>query len=426
MNRYKEKWKQIIALALCLAMMFTSLPLQTMTVQAAETNSAQKVTIQMNATSRTFTLQDEEGNNVDLSAMETESQYQYHLRLDAGEYTLTGYASDGTTVNGTIGLTVTGEENQVFSIYTASGIYATNSDWNYGTDYTVLTKVFDTDGGERNVTTGWMSSAYEGKRASCLAMSGDTIRVTLTPDSILHSDYLALSKQSTVTANVSYGLNGAIPLARTCTVTLLSSAYDLRVGTLTSSYIYSDIEPQDEPVENMDGTITYTYKMANGANYYTRVQSHDTNQVTYWNWITPKEDSAYTVSLTDLYGDDDTITSKTIVDDFSKNPYDTGDLYLTVNKEGFIHIPDINGTYQLEAFRNWQAIEGIGNAKIAEPEYHYTVIDANGNASDVISITSKENNSGIATITANKKGTAIVLVTYDAMTNAAGWKGGFL
>lgn len=60
------------------------------------------------------------------------------------------------------------------------------------------------------------------------------------------------------------------------------------------------------------------------------------------------------------------------------------------------------------------------NNQIALPDMHYQVIDFDGNPSDVVSVTPDANNSSLATLTANKAGTAIVLVTYDAMTHMQG------
>ena len=48
---------------------------------------------------------------------------------------------------------------------------------------------------------------------------------------------------------------------------------------------------------------------------------------------------------------------------------------------------------------------------------HYQVVDVNGQPSDVVSIVPEELNSCSATMTANKPGTAIVLVTYDTMSH---------
>ena len=51
---------------------------------------------------------------------------------------------------------------------------------------------------------------------------------------------------------------------------------------------------------------------------------------------------------------------------------------------------------------------------------HYQVIDPEGKPSNILSIDVHEKNSSVATVTANQEGTAIILVTYDAMTNMQG------
>lgn len=80
----------------------------------------------------------------------------------------------------------------------------------------------------------------------------------------------------------------------------------------------------------------------------------------------------------------------------------------------------VGETFELNSFRNWFAIESFMNAKVALPEMHYQVIDVNGNASDVVTITPNALNSNVAVMEAKHEGTAIVLVTYDAMTHMAG------
>ncbi len=60
------------------------------------------------------------------------------------------------------------------------------------------------------------------------------------------------------------------------------------------------------------------------------------------------------------------------------------------------------------------------NARWPLPDMHYRVIDVNGQPSDVVTITPDAVNSNVATMTAKKAGTAIVLVTYDAMIHKQG------
>lgn len=97
-------------------------------------------------------------------------------------------------------------------------------------------------------------------------------------------------------------------------------------------------------------------------------------------------------------------------------------MYLTINQKGYKNM-DVGQSFEMNVFRNWQAIENYMNTKIALPDVHYRVIDENGNDSDVVSVTPDANNSSVASVTANKAGTAIVLVTYDAMTHTEGMGG---
>ncbi len=81
---------------------------------------------------------------------------------------------------------------------------------------------------------------------------------------------------------------------------------------------------------------------------------------------------------------------------------------------------DVGQTYELNVFRNWMSSESFINSKVALPDMHYQVIDPEGKPSNILSIDVHEKNSSVAAVTANQEGTAIILVTYDAMTNMQG------
>ena len=104
---------------------------------------------------------------------------------------------------------------------------------------------------------------------------------------------------------------------------------------------------------------------------------------------------------------------------FENNIYDRAGIYLNINTKGYKNMA-VGDTFELNSFRNWFAIESFMNAKVALPEMHYQVIDVNGNASDVVTITPNALNSNVAVMEAKHEGTAIVLVTYDAMTHMVG------
>ncbi|MDD6071852.1 MAG: hypothetical protein PUC12_13745 [Clostridiales bacterium] len=376
-----------------------------------------EVTINMNAMTPTMCLKNSEGKKIRLGEPDG---YAYTVKLTPGVYTLIGYdKADGKTINGTIDLVVENKEGQTYTLYTVSNIYCANTDWT-NEDYKMTLSVLDSENVDRHAVFGHIYN--QDTRYSAICYNGDTVRVTLEPLGEKADLYMQKTASATVTANRSFGFNISAPEAKKMSITVPEGS-KLRVGTLSNYYIYEDIVASGEAVSDSNTkTDTYTYRVASGTTYYYRVSKD--GGVTYWNWVSTKEDTAYTVTEDDLYMNDSSKNPSTVVDDLSANKYDVADLYLTGNEKGCISL-DVGDTYKLEAFRNWQAIEGIGNAKTAEPDFHYTIINVNGEQStDIIKVVTKEN-SAEAEIQALSNGTAIVLVTYDAMTNKVGMGGDF-
>jgi hypothetical protein len=87
------------------------------------------------------------------------------------------------------------------------------------------------------------------------------------------------------------------------------------------------------------------------------------------------------------------------------------DMFININAQGFLTLPlRADTTFQLIHTRNWQAIDTDVNNYFIEPDFHYMVMDENGQPSNsVITIS----DSGL--IKPVGTGTAIVLVDYDAM-----------
>lgn len=108
--------------------------------------------------------------------------------------------------------------------------------------------------------------------------------------------------------------------------------------------------------------------------------------------------------------------SKTTVDrDYTSNGgANMGDLYLNINAQGSLKL-ESGDTFQVYARRNWWGSNVtwvLADAYwLIEPDYHYTVVDLNGNASDSVVTVS---DGGL--LQAVGEGTAVVLVTYDSMT----------
>ncbi len=189
-------------------------------------------------------------------------------------------------------------------------------------------------------------------------------------------------------------------------------------GILTGSFKYSFIEPI--VVETEGETVIYKFaplSNPSSGGAFIRVQHpDDPDAVTYWDWKSSKADKQ-TITVTEemLFmndNGDDKFDSDTVYRNFEKFAMDLGDIYMNINNQGYINI-NVGDSKGLNMFRNWQAIESFTNARISLPDFKYEIITLEGN--DVISITPDKYNSAAATLTAKGEGTAIVLVTYDAM-----------
>lgn len=341
---------------------------------------------------------------------------KYTTELAAGDYWVDGYDANGDCNGGlAISVAVGGGDVTVSRVYQ---IYASNSGWVKDTDYSISYQLVMADGTERESTLGTADS-WGTVYTSGLYVVGDTVKATLTPIGDKAAGYLA----TTVTRTVSdyndgdaLSMSASLPAAIDVTVTAPAGS-SISTGTFGSYYTYQFFTA--ESVENVGGNVKATFRVpttTSSYNHFLRVQNPD--GVTYWTFAKWTSAQDITVTKEDLHiGETD--CTKDSVYRFDKNVYDRADIYLNVNRQGYINM-ESGATRELDAFRNWQAIEGFMNNQIALPDMHYQVIDFDGNPSDVVSVTPDANNSSLATLTANKAGTAIVLVTYDAMTHMQG------
>ena len=348
--------------------------------------------------------------DTDLLADVTIANAAYTLTLPVGDYWVEGYDANDDC-NGGLSLTVKAGENaaKIQRIYQIS----VNSDWVLGTDYTLDVKVTSADNQVRAAAPGRTVSgkgqSWEKTYDSCIFVVGDTVQATVTPDPVTRPTFNTATAKKTPTMNDSLSVSCKAGVNVTFTVPENST---VTMGTLTKYYVYSYIEPVSRDAE----ANTVTYRVDQNTDYFYRVQNPD--GVTYWNYKRWSADDAITLTDDDLHIGDTSFTKDTIYR-FEKNVYDRADIYLNINTQGYKSMA-VGETFELNSFRNWFAIESFMNAKVALPDMHYQVIDANGNPSDVVTIAPDAQNSNVAVMTANKAGTAIVLVTYDAMTYMQG------
>ena len=387
--------------------------------------NVKQVSIQMSGSVPYMTLTDADGELV--SVGEPDRNFVYTASLSAGTYRLSAYKMDKTDKvdMGSIDLVVTDEPEQSYKLLSI-GYYCGNSYkegketkyWTEGEDYTISATVSSPNNEDRHAIAAQTQKEKEDKTAyakyAVLCYYGDMVSVVVTPKGDKAESYLPGKSSSTFTMARNMSVTAPAKLKGTFKV---PAGAKLRVGTLTNYFIYNDEELTK--VESSDPAYdTYECVIGSNVTYYYRVSG--AGGVTYWNWFSTRNDATYTATKADMHIGDDSFNPDTVYHDLSKNGYDVADIYLTANKEGYISMQK-GETYHMDCFRNWQAIEGTSNAKSAEPDYHYTVIDENGNPSqDVISVIPGDHTEE-ADIQAKSEGTAILLVTYDAQINMQGY-----
>ena len=336
------------------------------------------------------------------------------VKLPVGNYWVQGYNEAGQ-YNGGIVVTVA-EDTTAITFQRVYAIYATNNGWIENTDYTIDYQVVSADGMNRKAEPG-TSTNWGTTRTSGIFVEGDTLKTTLTPVGDKAADYNPITvkkSRSETTDKGALDLTAKIPVAVPVTVTAPAGS-TVSMGEFGNYYVYDFAKPLSTKTEGDTMTVTFLLSETS-KNHFLRVQHPD--GVTYWTFGKYKAGATFNVTKDDLHIGDESFTKDT-VNRFNKNVYDLGNVYLNINQKGYLNLEQ-GQTRELDVFRCWQAIENFMNAQIALPDVHYTVVDLNGQSSDVVTITPDENNSSLAYMKANKAGTAIVLVTYDAMTHMQG------
>ncbi len=368
---------------------------------------AANVKVYMNNTSKTMVLVDKAtGTQVETGAPGGQNVYEFDV--PTGTYILTAYASDGETVNGTIELNVTEEEGQEFKILTCTA-YATNKGWTVDEDYTVEVDVNSREGVKQNITIGNSTTAG---RKTFLALNGNSYYASLIPNEAHQAEgHMTLYRAGTLTFGVT--VSGVIPMGQDYTLTVPADA-DFYLGIKFAHFTaFKDVEPQKTEVDG--DTKSITYHLADGQQYnYRTWKSGGLTQAGYFTmYIDEKKCSMLAFTNADY----ETFAPKTIKHDVQWNGgYETGDIFVNINERGHLQM-NVGDTYEAHAMRTWQLTDNSTNNYFMEPDFHYTVIDLDGNpSSGVIEIDNAHTTTDPwSVIKAVGKGTAIVLVTYDAI-----------
>ena len=397
--------KRILSLLLVLVMLLSLLPAGVLAAEGDVSVTLSGMHDAQVKSLKLYTYMDGVKGAVDLLAAKEAADGAYTIDLAPGAYWVDGYDANNDR-NGGVSINVSSDSSS-FKLQRMYQISVNPSSWVKDTDYTLSLRVTDASGAERKAEFG--SAVNWGKTyTSCLFVVGDTVSVTATPNAETHPNYNPATASKTPTMNDSLSLTCKEFVTVTVTAPKGST---IDAGTLAKYYVFSFLEPFARSVE--DGTATF--HLDKNTDYFYRVRHPE--GATYWNYVRLSADAAYTVTEEDLGLTGD--FSKDTIYHFENNVYDRAGIYLNINTKGYKNMA-VGETFELNSFRNWFAIESFMNAKVALPEMHYQVIDVNGNASDVVTITPNALNSNVAVMEAKHEGTAIVLVTYDAMTHMAG------
>ena len=402
--------KRILSLLLVFVMLLSLLPAGVLAAEGDVSVTLSGMHDAQVKSLKLYTYMDGVKGADDLLAAKEAADGAYTIDLAPGAYWADGYDANGDC-NGGVSINVSSENNN-FKLQRMYQISVSPSKWVKDTDYTLSLRVTDASGAERKAAFGYTvngkGQSWESTYMSCLFVVGDTVSVTATPNAETHPNYNPATASKTPTMNDSLSLTCKEFVTVTVTAPKGST---IDAGTLAKYYVFSFLEPFARSVE--DGTATF--HLDKNTDYFYRVRHPQ--GATYWNYVRLSADAAYTVTEEDLGLSGD--FNKSTIYHFENNIYDRAGIYLNINTKGYKNMA-VGDTFELNSFRNWFAIESFMNAKVALPEMHYQVIDVNGNASDVVTITPNALNSNVAVMEAKHEGTAIVLVTYDAMTHMVG------
>jgi len=377
--------KRILSLLLVLVMLLSLLPAGVLAAEGDVSVTLSGMHDAQVKSLKLYTYMDGVKGADDLLAAKEAADGAYTIDLAPGAYWVDGYDANNDR-NGGVVIDVSSDSSS-FKLQRMYQISVNPNSWVKDTDYTLSLRVTDASGAERKAEFG--SAINWGKTyTSCLFVVGDTVSVTATPNAETHPNYNPATASKTPTMNDSLSL--------TCkefvTVTVTApEGSTIDAGTLAKYYVFSFLEPFARSVE--DGTATF--HLDKNTDYFYRVRHPQ--GATYWNYVRLSADAAYTVTEEDLGLTGD--FSKSTIYHFENNVYDRAGIYLNINTKGYKNMA-VGETFELNSFRNWFAIESFMNAKVALPEMHYQVIDVNGNASDVVTITPNALNSNVAVMEA--------------------------
>lgn len=371
---------------------------------AAEVN----VTVTMNAISTTMSMVDKAtGTPVDVGS--PSSKKVYNFAVEEGTYVLTGYDTDGTTVNGTIELAISASNN-AFVLQTIT-FYAANAGFVYDTDYTVELNLKDPSSNDAVITIGDSKTAG---RKTFLAVKGSKTNADFTPSAARIAEGFKVyqdTRNRTLNSNATMAVT--FPQDKDFTITVPAAA-QAQLAEKTKDYVaFTPLEPAK--VETVGDNKVYHYALeltASSKTYMYRVWGDGlyTHAGTV-NKVAGMQDMVFTQ-------EDMTAKSPDFInrDVTANGKYNVGDVFVNINPQGHLKMT-VGDERDILSLRTWQVTDNTTANQFVEPEMDYTVINLDGQEDNSVVIFDNYKTSidPWTTMTAVGNGTAIVLVTYKAL-----------
>ncbi len=362
----------------------------------------------MNNTDKILKLVNKEtGENIDVGDIDG---WTYDFTADPGLYEFSMYEPDGETFIGALEYEIVddGKEPTIMLYRATVTVNNSNTDgsgWIEDEDYTVTVGLKTQQNDPIVIRTGHNSAGT----LTMLTRSGTTIAGTAIPSEAKKVEgFMEYSATRAVTNNSTLDLT--MPMGVTATVTLPKDA-GIQIGAKKAHFVdFTLFEPVDETVEGDNRIISYRVLPNSTINYRTWREGG----LTRAGYFTSGKD-ATTTSIFFIGEDYEAFDPKEYNQDVnSNNGYETGDIFINGNERGHISLA-VGESFKAHAMRSWQLTDNSTGNYFMEPDFHYTVIGTDGKPLEgVLELNSKEG-SAWTEIKALAEGTAIVLVTYDAM-----------
>ncbi len=388
---------------------------------------AVKVTVKMNSRAYHMTLASvSTGQVMQFDSPTTEktngaNNYVFN-DIQPGAYTVTASTGQNYPDMGTLQINVTNDATQTFNMGTLQ-LKVGNSGWAYGTDYTVENlRVTDANGNDMAATIG--TTATQNYHFCVLYLQNATIDLDLVPSATRQAEgyctYSYSKKQTSTAPNESVTMavetfSITAPTAAHFQLSFKPMADDHNKPASSSmgmAHYVPFTEVQPISTQQSGSNTTYTYRLETDAWYAYRTWMD--GKLTLTGRFTKMADPAQMPNLTFTTADYNAFAPTWSSHDVKT--YNVANIMLNINERGHLRM-NVGEERDLLAQRDWQIVSTTTENFFLEPDYHFTVLNLNGQADNsVIRVTEADTHgSPWTTLQAVGKGTALVLVTYDAL-----------